>query len=132
MPKKEAFLNEKTGIEHNSIHIPLATFTPKVSYPTSHMRVTSLTTSISHRKKGIWEVLGVFQVWSGVAKYVGCGDSVPQHASRGSEKRPVFDTTAGKSLQMLSLDVEVQMTKHYKICFFWTWCFFLMCCFYGL
>ena len=49
---------------------------------------------------------------------MGSGDGVPQHASGVSEKRPVFYTAAGYDFWKLSFDIEVQITKHYKICFF--------------
>ena len=45
----------------------------------------------SQCKIGICEVLGLFQaVLCGVAKYVGSGDGVPQHASGGSERMARF------------------------------------------
>ena len=56
---------------------PLATFTPKVSYPTSHV-ITPLSTSISHCKnKYLGGFVPVPAVLCGVAKYVGSGDGVP-------------------------------------------------------
>ena len=68
------------------IYIPLLE-----SYPTSHLRVTPLATSISHCKnKYLGGLVGAKSVVCGVTKYVGCGDGVPQHASGGSEETARF------------------------------------------
>ena len=97
---------------------PLSTSTPNPSYPTTHVRVTPLSTSISHCKNRYLAGFGpVPAVLCGFRNYVGSGDGVPQHASGVSEKRRVFYTAAGNDFQKLSFDVEVQITKHDQIGF---------------